>query len=273
MTVALTILNNLWSAVLLPVFIAATMLGILASFAAALGGVAAILTVVFVVLRLVGILEWSWLWVLSPAWIMFACYMLIGIAPLIMRHSAPEFGRVASDHPVIVWTERHLNWTLVLGYSVSFVWALVLSGILDIVLSLLGVTEAFSWIVSSIGFWVLLFALVVMLGIWYLNRKHRSLAHLLWWVPLGAFPYIFPVPFFAGIPIIGVVGIGVLLCLSDKRSAQPCVPQDTEVESIDDVDSILINCGACGRQYRVSRGQGIVISECPNCGRVARIDA
>ena len=32
-------------------------------------GFAGILTIVFIVLKLVGVVKWSWLWVLSPLWI------------------------------------------------------------------------------------------------------------------------------------------------------------------------------------------------------------
>lgn len=32
-------------------------------------GIAGVLTIVFVVLKLVGVIAWSWWWVLSPLWI------------------------------------------------------------------------------------------------------------------------------------------------------------------------------------------------------------
>ena len=32
-------------------------------------GICGVLTIVFVVLKLVGVINWSWLWVLSPLWI------------------------------------------------------------------------------------------------------------------------------------------------------------------------------------------------------------
>lgn len=34
-------------------------------------GLAGILTVVFAILKLVGVISWSWFWVLSPLWISF----------------------------------------------------------------------------------------------------------------------------------------------------------------------------------------------------------
>lgn len=35
------------------------------------------LTITFIVLKLTGVIDWSWLWVLAPTWIPFALAMLI----------------------------------------------------------------------------------------------------------------------------------------------------------------------------------------------------
>lgn len=43
-------------------------------------GFAGVLTILFIALKLLGIISWSWLWVLSPIWISFA----IGIVFLII---------------------------------------------------------------------------------------------------------------------------------------------------------------------------------------------
>lgn len=32
-------------------------------------GIVSILTIIFVILKLCGVIEWSWLWVFSPIWI------------------------------------------------------------------------------------------------------------------------------------------------------------------------------------------------------------
>lgn len=37
-----------------------------------------VLLVVFVVLKLTDLIDWSWWWVLSPLWISFAVYVVIG---------------------------------------------------------------------------------------------------------------------------------------------------------------------------------------------------
>lgn len=37
------------------------------------------LTVIFVVLKLVGIIDWTWLWVLSPLIVSVTCYIFIGL--------------------------------------------------------------------------------------------------------------------------------------------------------------------------------------------------
>ena len=43
-------------------------------------GLSSVLTIVFVVLKLVGVIDWSWVWVLSPTWISF----LIGMIALLI---------------------------------------------------------------------------------------------------------------------------------------------------------------------------------------------
>lgn len=43
-------------------------------------GFVGVLTIVFIVLKLVGVLTWSWWWVLSPIWISF----LISIALIVL---------------------------------------------------------------------------------------------------------------------------------------------------------------------------------------------
>ena len=39
--------------------------------------IASILTIVFVVLKLTGVITWSWWWVLSPLWISFVLVILL----------------------------------------------------------------------------------------------------------------------------------------------------------------------------------------------------
>lgn len=42
-------------------------------------GLADILTVTFIVLKLIGVIDWPWLWVLSPILIIFALFLVIFI--------------------------------------------------------------------------------------------------------------------------------------------------------------------------------------------------
>ena len=51
------------------------------------GGItfAGLLTVAFVVLKLCGIIDWSWWWVLSPAWISVGIAIIIGIIVAIIQ--------------------------------------------------------------------------------------------------------------------------------------------------------------------------------------------
>ena len=43
---------------------------------------AGFLTIVFIILKLIGVVKWSWLWVLSPLWLSFLIvivFVLIGL--------------------------------------------------------------------------------------------------------------------------------------------------------------------------------------------------
>lgn len=48
------------------------------------GGLGTLLTVAFVVLKLCGVISWSWLWVLSPLWISFALGLVVFIITIIV---------------------------------------------------------------------------------------------------------------------------------------------------------------------------------------------
>lgn len=39
-------------------------------------GLSSVLGIVFIVLKLCGVIKWSWLWVLSPFWIVFAIFIV-----------------------------------------------------------------------------------------------------------------------------------------------------------------------------------------------------
>lgn len=45
-------------------------------------GLASVLTIVFIVLKLVGVINWSWVWVLAPLWIdlILTVLVIIGFA-------------------------------------------------------------------------------------------------------------------------------------------------------------------------------------------------
>ena len=44
-----------------------------------------VLTVVFIVLKLVGVINWSWIWVLAPFWIPLLLYILLSIAETLIE--------------------------------------------------------------------------------------------------------------------------------------------------------------------------------------------
>ena len=47
-------------------------------------GFAGLLGIVFIVLKLTGVITWSWLWVLSPLWIPFAIVCVVGFGALLI---------------------------------------------------------------------------------------------------------------------------------------------------------------------------------------------
>ena len=46
-------------------------------------GFTGLLTIAFIVLKLVGVINWSWIWVLSPLWISFALFILVLLVVLL----------------------------------------------------------------------------------------------------------------------------------------------------------------------------------------------
>ena len=44
-----------------------------------------VLTVVFIVIKLVGVINWSWIWVLAPLWIPFLLYILLSVAETLIE--------------------------------------------------------------------------------------------------------------------------------------------------------------------------------------------
>ncbi len=47
-------------------------------------GFAGLLTIAFIVLKLVGVIAWSWWWVLSPLWIGFALFVVVLLIVLLV---------------------------------------------------------------------------------------------------------------------------------------------------------------------------------------------
>jgi hypothetical protein len=43
-------------------------------------GFGSVLTLIFIVLKLCGVINWSWVWVLSPLWISFGLALVIIVA-------------------------------------------------------------------------------------------------------------------------------------------------------------------------------------------------
>ena len=49
-------------------------------------GFCGLLTIVFIALKLCGVISWSWLWVLSPLWISFSLVVIIVVIALLVVH-------------------------------------------------------------------------------------------------------------------------------------------------------------------------------------------
>lgn len=57
-------------------------------------GFCGVLTIVFVVLKLVGVINWSWVWVLSPIWIdVLLLLVCLGIISICNNRMAPRHSR------------------------------------------------------------------------------------------------------------------------------------------------------------------------------------
>lgn len=48
-------------------------------------GFAGLLTIAFIVLKLTGIITWSWFWVLAPIWISFSIFIVVIIIVLVLH--------------------------------------------------------------------------------------------------------------------------------------------------------------------------------------------
>lgn len=56
-------------------------------------GLFSVLTIVFVVLKLIGVISWSWWWVLSPAWIGTGLWFIaVIIMAICLVHEDKKYG-------------------------------------------------------------------------------------------------------------------------------------------------------------------------------------
>lgn len=53
-------------------------------------GFVGLLTIAFIVLKLVGVINWSWVWVLSPIWISASVFLIIVIVATILINGKRE---------------------------------------------------------------------------------------------------------------------------------------------------------------------------------------
>ena len=50
-------------------------------------GFTGMLTIVFIILKLCGVIDWSWIWVLAPLWIGFVIAIILTIIVLIINRN------------------------------------------------------------------------------------------------------------------------------------------------------------------------------------------
>lgn len=74
-------------------------------------GILGVLLVVFIVLKLVGVIAWSWVWVLAPLWVGAAFWSLLALAALVIggiahRLTSKSETTLDSTWPLTGWNSR-----------------------------------------------------------------------------------------------------------------------------------------------------------------------
>lgn len=129
--------------------------------------IAFVVFIVFLVLRLTGVIEWSWWWVTAPLWLSILVPIVLDFLGIAVSGALLSGAWLVSRDgrkAIADWHRRHLNWTFVLAYLLW--WTINLYA--D---------------VSEIAWWVSLAAAIFWLIIsgWVLKQKGRSL----WWLLLA----------------------------------------------------------------------------------------
>ena len=66
-------------------------------------GFCGLLAVAFIVLKLTGVINWSWLWVLAPIWIPTAITLAIIVIVLVAILASPRASTIPSAAPARRW--------------------------------------------------------------------------------------------------------------------------------------------------------------------------
>ena len=128
--------------------------------------------------------------------------------------------RTALADPM-AWMHRHLNWTLILGYIAALIVAVLPLSILASSDFFYDYDTVHFQVFIHIFFGCLWFALVSMLGVWYLDQKGKSRWHLIWWLLLVTYPaVVIPVLLPFGIPVSWLTGFAIMLSLRKQPPAQ-----------------------------------------------------
>ena len=67
-------------------------------------GLSSVLTIIFIVLKLVGVINWSWWWVLAPTWIsLILWFVLIVILAICEVHQNTKYGLTSTKKGKDKW--------------------------------------------------------------------------------------------------------------------------------------------------------------------------
>jgi len=222
------------------------------------------LTIVFVVLKLIGVIDWSWWWVFSPLWIVAIItgimYGVFGVASLFIsrrerRRMTRMEGTLETTHEIIEYPPKTktIRSTKRIAFCIIGVILLYVAG----VQSNLGY-EYYEWTIHDIASVILLpLALYFTVHGSYIWAKEKGRSG--WWCLMGT---------------IAPIGYLVLTKLKDKRLGE----KETSIEALGEIETDFKEipatqdngekltkaterfCPKCG--HKLSRR----MIYCPNCG-------
>jgi MFS family permease len=243
-----------------------------------------VLTIIFVALKLTHVIDWSWVWVLSPLWIgamvggiMFAVTGAVGF--LVSRTGRKkqksyiegieeeETEGTYSETRMAKRTKKvNVASVFMIGYPIFIIIAVMILLIEGTGSLFEGIIPFSAWAFagSLIALILILAAITLVAGVFAWQRKRwgfvlaGAIILVLGFLPLG-------------IPAVILVAIGKEEFKRLQPSYDPMQLPSATIETRTTSEHTLITCGACGRSFFVEKGQGIITVKCPHCQRESRI--